>query len=83
MPTHSLGNKKNQHNKIIKDCKIHNYWSNIFRRKFEMHEYFSEAAFGSQTNTKIDFRNLWEDPEYIKKHLPQNYLDSNIENELK
>jgi len=48
-----------------------------------MHEYFSEAAFGSQTNTKIDFRNLWEDPEYIKKHLPQNYLDSNIENELK
>lgn len=45
-----------------------------------MHEYFSEAAFGSQTDTKIEFRNLWEDPEYMKKYLPQNYLNTDIEN---
>lgn len=62
------GDKKNKNIKIYKECKIHNYWSNIFQRKFEMHEYFSEAAFGSQTDTKIEFRNLWEDPEYIKKY---------------
>jgi hypothetical protein len=33
-----------------------------------MHEYFSEAAFGSQSDSKIEFRNLWKDPEYQKKH---------------
>ena len=69
---------------IVKDVKIHNFWGNIFRRKFEMHEYFSEAAFGSQTDTKIEYRNLWEDHEYMKKYFPKDYLDSDmIENELK
>jgi len=41
---------------------------NIFRRKRQMHEYFSEAAFGSQSDSKIEYRNLWEDPEYINKY---------------
>ena len=27
-----------------------------------MHEYFSESAFGSQSDSKIEFRNLWKDP---------------------
>jgi hypothetical protein len=68
---------------IVKDVKIHNFWGNIFRRKFEMHEYFSEAAFGSDSDKKIEYRELWKDPEYRKKYLPQDYLDSNTENELK
>ena len=33
-----------------------------------MHEYFSEAAFGSQSDYKIEYRNPWEEPEYIKKY---------------
>lgn len=39
-----------------------------FRRKLHMHEYFSESAFGSQRDSKSEFRNLWKDPEYQKKH---------------
>ena len=77
------GAKKNQNIKLLDNVKVHNYWSNIFRRKSDMHKYFSEAAFGSQSDTKMEFRNLWEITEYRKKYLPQNYLDSNIENELK
>ena len=78
-----MGHKKNQHVKVVDTIKIHNYWGNIFRRKAEMHMYFSEAAFGSQLDTKLELRDLWKDPVYRKKYLPRDYLDSDTENELK
>ena len=33
-----------------------------------MHSYFSESAFNSDADRKLEYRNLWEDPEYIKKY---------------
>jgi hypothetical protein len=33
-----------------------------------MHEYFSEVAFGSQSDYKIEYRNPWEEPENIIYH---------------
>ena len=33
-----------------------------------MHDYFSDAAFGSDSNKKIELRNLWENPYYQKKY---------------
>ena len=83
MPKYTLGHKKNQHIQILDGVKIHNYWNNIFKRKATLAPYFSEAAFGSDSDKKIEYRELWKDPEYRKKYFPQNYLDSNIENELK
>lgn len=79
------GGKKNQHIKLFDNVKIHNYWGNIFRRKAIMGPYFSETAFGSDIEKKIEYRELWKDPEYKKKYLPQDYLDSATieENELK
>ena len=65
---YTKGISKNKSLKILDNVKIHNYWNNIFRRKLQMHEYFSESAFGSQSDTKIEYRNLSEDPEYIKKY---------------
>jgi hypothetical protein len=54
--------------KILDNVKIHNYWMTIFRRKLQMHEYFIESAFGSQSDSKIEYRNVWEVFEYIKKY---------------
>ena len=34
-----------------------------------MHEYFSGAAFGSQSGSKIEDRNLWEETEHIIKNI--------------
>jgi hypothetical protein len=77
------GAKKNQHVKVLDNVKIHNYWSNIFRRKAVMHKYFSEAAFGSQTDTKLEYRELWKDQEYRKKYLSISDIDEDVSNELK
>ena len=48
-----------------------------------MHAHFSEATFGSDSDKKIEYRALQKDHEYIEKYFPQNYLDSEIENDLK
>ena len=53
--------------KIIKNKKRHNYWGNIFRRKRQMHAYFSDAAFGSQIDTKIELYNPWEDEKVMQR----------------
>lgn len=63
----TIKGKKNSKVKIIKNKTKHNYWSNIFRRKRIMSEYFSDAAFGSQSDTKKELFNPWEDPELLKK----------------
>ena len=65
---YTKGMSKNKSLKILDNVKVHNYWMNIFRRKLQMHEYYSESAFGSQSDSKIEYRNLWEDPDYIKKY---------------
>lgn len=62
------GDKKNKNLKTIDGVIIHNYWDNIFRRKFKMHDYFSESAFGSEADKLVEHRNIWEDPDYIKKY---------------
>ncbi len=79
----SRGGKKNQNIKLLDNIKVHNYWSNIFRRKADMHQHFSESALGSDSDKKIEYRNLWEDIIYKKKYFPQDYLDTETENELK
>ena len=63
----TIKGKKNSKVKIIKNKTKHNYWSNIFRRKRIMSEYFSDAAFGSQSDTKKELFNPWEDKELLKK----------------
>lgn len=63
----TIKGKKNSKVKIIKNKTKHNYWSNIFRRKRIMSEYFSDAAFGSQSDTKKELFNPWEDQELLKK----------------
>ena len=63
----TIKGKKNSKVKIIKNRKRHNYWGNIFRRKRIMSEYFSDSAFGSQSDTKIELVNLWEDKEKMQK----------------
>jgi hypothetical protein len=68
---------------IIEDIKFHNFWNNIFERKFNMHEYFSEAAFGSQSDTKVELREVWKDPEFIKKYMAIYDIDEDVSNESK
>jgi len=65
---YTKGLSKNKSLRILDDVKVHNVWGNIFRRKHQMHPYFSESAFGSQVDSKIEYRNLWEDPEMMKKY---------------
>jgi hypothetical protein len=83
MPGYTIGDKKNQHVKILDNVKIHNYRSIIFRRKADMHLYFSVAAFGSESDTKIEYRDLWKNLKYRKKYLKISELDQDINNELK
>jgi hypothetical protein len=63
----TIKGKKNSKVKIIKNKTKHNYWGNIFRRKRIMSEYFSDAAFGSQSDTKKELYKPWEDQELLKK----------------
>ena len=39
-----------------------------FQRKFNMHDQFSESAFGSELDKKIDYRELSKDLYYQKKY---------------
>lgn len=86
-PTYEKGmtikGKKNSKVRIVKNRKRHNYWGNIFRRKRIMSEYFSDSAFGSQSDTKIEFVNLWEDPEKLIKYRSKRILEYEYdENEI-
>lgn len=63
----TIKGKKNSKIKIVSNRYTHNYWGNIFQRKRVMSEYFSDSAFGSQSDTKIEFIALWEDEELLKK----------------
>lgn len=71
----TIKGKKNSKVKIVTNKKRHNYWGNIFRRKRIMSEYFSDSAFGSQSDTKIEFFNPWEDPELLKKFRSKRILE--------
>lgn len=71
----TIKGKKNSKVKIVSNKKRHNYWGNIFRRKRIMSEYFSDSAFGSQSDTKIELFNPWEDPELVQKQLKLKYLE--------
>ncbi len=63
----TIKGKKNSKVRIVADRYTHNYWCNIFQRKRVMSEYFSDSAFGSQSDTKIEFVCLWENEELLKK----------------
>ena len=56
---YTKGLSKNKSLQILDSVKVHNFWGNIFRRKSQMHSYFSESAFGPQSDSKIEYRNLW------------------------
>ena len=58
--------------------KVHNYWSNIFRSKADMHLYFSEAVFDSESDTKIEYRELWKNSEYVRNTESISELDENV-----
>ena len=79
----TIKGKKNSKVKIIANKKNHNYWGNIFRRKRIMSEYFSDSAFGSQSDTKIELYNPWEDEEKMQKYRFKQSLEYNYdENEI-
>lgn len=79
----TIKGKKNSKVKIVTNKKRHNYWGNIFRRKRIMSEYFSDSAFGSQSDTKIELYNPWEDPELLQKQIKLKYLEYQYdENEI-
>ena len=79
----TIKGKKNSKVKIVKNRKRHNYWGNIFRRKRIMSEYFSDSAFGSQSDTKIEFVNLWEDKEKMQKFRAKRIFEYDYdENEI-
>ncbi len=42
-----------------------------------MHDYFSETAFGSDSDKKMELRNIWEDKEFIKKYQLLEQQDNN------
>ena len=76
------GAKKNQNVKLLDNVKIHNFWSNIFRRKTIISSYFSEAAFGSEADKKIEYRVM--ERSCIQKEVFTTKLSRfYIENELK
>lgn len=79
----TIKGKKNSKVKIIKNKIRHNYWGNIFRRKRIMSEYFSDSAFGSQSDTKIELVNLWEDKEKMAKYRAKRIFEYTYdENEI-
>lgn len=71
----TIKGKKNSKVKIVANKKRHNYWGNIFRRKRIMSEYFSDSAFGSQSDTKIELYNPWEDKEKMLKFRSKKILE--------
>lgn len=71
----TIKGKKNSKVKIIANRKNHNYWGNIFRRKRIMSEYFSDSAFGSQSDTKIFLHNTWEDEKAIMKYRSMRIIE--------
>lgn len=71
----TIKGKKNSKVKIIANRKNHNYWGNIFRRKRIMSEYFSDSAFGSQSDTKIELHNTWEDEKAIMKYRSMRIIE--------
>lgn len=52
--TMTIKGKKNSKVKIITNKKRHDPWGNIYRRKRNMSEFFSDSAFGSQSDTLIE-----------------------------
>ena len=77
--TMTVKGKKNSKVKIISNKRKHHYWGNIFRRKRIMSEYFSDSAFGSQSDTKIELYNPWEDPEKMQKYRAKKILEYEYE----
>lgn len=79
----TIKGKKNSKVKIVTNKRRHNYWGNIFRRKRIMSEYFSDSAFGSQSDTKIELYNPWEDDKLMQKYRSKKILEYEYdENEI-
>lgn len=72
----TIKGKKNSKIKIITNKKKYNYWKCIFRRKRVMSEYFSDSAFGSQSDTKIEFYPIWLDPKMAAKYRVRLIIDT-------
>ena len=79
--TMTIKGKKNSKVKIITNKKTHNYWGNIFRRKRIMSEYFSDSAFGSQSDTKIELPFAHLNPELAAKYRARLVIDAHNYNE--
>ena len=70
----TIKGKKNSKIKIVSNRYRHNYWGNIFQRKRVMSEYFSDSAFGSQSDTKIEFICIMGKRRTIKETEIQTHL---------
>lgn len=77
----TIKGKKNSKVKIVTNRKTHHYWGNIFRRKRIMSEYFSDSAFGSQSDTKVEFPRARDDPELMAKYRVRLVIDAHNYNE--
>lgn len=72
----TIKGKKNSKVKIITNKERMNFWSNIFKRKRIMSEYFSDSAFGSQSDTKVEYAPIWEEAEYMEKYRARLIIDA-------
>lgn len=79
--TMTIKGKKNSKIKIITNKSKHKHWSNIFERKRTMSEYFSDSAFGSQSDTKVEFPRARDDPELMAKYRVRLIIDAHSYNE--
>src|SRR5687768_14271425 len=79
----TIKGKKNSKVKIVTNKRKINHWSLIFRRKRQMSEYFSDSAFGSQSDTKIELYNPRDDKEKMEKFRAMRILEYEYdENEI-
>ena len=78
--TMNIKGKKNSKLKIITNKKKHEVWGNIYRRKRNMSEFFSDSAFGSQSDTLIEWKRArtLNGGILMKKHSVRLVIDTHV-----
>ena len=64
----TIQGKRNAKTKILANKRDRSLWWDIYRRKRVMSSYFSETAFGSESDTKKQLYNLHEDDSLLRKY---------------
>ena len=64
----TIKGKKNSKVKVIANERDHNPWWTTYRRKRIMSEYFSETAFGSESDSKKELWHPHQEPLLVRKY---------------